>query len=140
MNELTSTILAWAQPIVLAFLAWFLYRRKNNADAVKTVSDTTTVDISNFNDGLKYWKDIAESFKAQIDTILPEINKLREDNISLQNQLTELKIKLDDSMNEKITLKGQIANLDKLVKALQQENTKLNRMLHNLKNHKNEPE
>lgn len=140
MNELTSTILAWAQPIVLAFLAWFLYRRKNNADTVKTVSDITTVDISNFNDGLKYWKDIAESFKAQIDTILPEINKLREDNLSLQSQLTELKLKLDDSMNEKITLKGQIANLDKLVKALQQENTKLNRMLHNLKNHKNEPE
>ena len=138
MNELVANILAWAQAPLLAVLTYILFRKKNNADANKAVADATTVDISNFNDGLKYWKDVADCFKQQIDIILPEITKLREDNINLQNQLIELRNRLDESINEKITLKGQIANLDKLVKALQLENSKLNKVLHNLKDHKNE--
>ena len=140
MNELVANILTWAQAPLLAVLTYILFRKKNNADANKAVADVTTVDISNFNDGLKYWKDVADGFKQQIDIILPEITKLREDNINLQNQLIELRNRLDESINEKITLKGQIANLDKLVKALQLENSKLNKVLHNLKDHKNESE
>ena len=140
MNELVANILTWAQAPLLAVLTYILFRKKNNADANKAVADATTVDISNFNDGLKYWKDVADGFKQQMDIILPEITKLREDNINLQNQLIELRNRLDESINEKITLKGQIANLDKLVKALQLENSKLNKVLHNLKDHKNESE
>ena len=41
--------------------------------------------------------------------------------------------KLNETMNEKITLKGQLTNLDKIVKSLQIENTKLNRILNDLK-------
>lgn len=126
-------VLSVLQPILIALLSYLLYKRTNKANADKAEADATTVDISNFNDGLKYWKDIAEGFKHQIDLILPELCELRASNNSLQRQVTEMQSKLNETMNEKITLKGQLTNLDKIVKALQVENTKLNRILNDLK-------
>ena len=136
MNFLSTNIvgiLSIFQPLFLVLLYFFLYKKINNANANKAESSVKTVDISNFNDGLKYWKDIAESFKQQIDLILPELNELRLSNNHLQKQVSDMKIKLDETMNEKITLKGQLTNLDKIVKSLQIENTKLNGILTSLK-------
>ena len=136
MNFLSTNIvgiLSIFQPLFLVLLYFFLYKKINNANANKAESSVKTVDISNFNDGLKYWKDIAESFKQQIDLILPELNELRSSNNHLQKQVSDMKIKLDETMNEKITLKGQLTNLDKIVKSLQIENTKLNGILTSLK-------
>lgn len=126
-------ILSILQPLFLVLLYFVLYKKINSANANKVESSVKTVDISNFNDGLKYWKDIAESFKQQIDLILPELNELRSSNNHLQKQVSDMKIKLDETMNEKITLRGQLINLDKIVKSLQIENTKLNGILTSLK-------
>lgn len=126
-------ILSILQPLFLVLLYFVLYKKINSANANKVESSVKTVDISNFNDGLKYWKDIAESFKQQIDLILPELNELRSSNNHLQKQVSDMKIKLDETMNEKITLRGQLINLDKIVKSLQVENTKLNGILTSLK-------
>lgn len=127
------SILSILQPLFLVLLYFVLYKKINSANANKVESSVKTVDISNFNDGLKYWKDIAESFKQQIDLILPELNELRSSNNHLQKQVSDMKIKLDETMNEKITLRGQLINLDKIVKSLQIENTKLNGILTSLK-------
>lgn len=126
-------ILSVLQPILIALLSYLLYKRTNTATANRIESTATTVDISNFNDGLKYWKDIAEGFKHQIDLILPELCDLRLSNNELQRQVTDMQSKLNETMHEKITLKSQLTNLDKIVKSLQVENTKLNRILNDLK-------
>lgn len=133
--ETLKDYLYWMQPLLLAGLGYAVMNKIYKGKGNQAIADATSVDISNFNNGLKYWQDIADKFKQQIDQLLPELDKLRSENRNLQNQIDNLDDRLAKAMNDKISLRGEVDNLNKIVKGLQVENTRLNKIIIGLNSH-----
>lgn len=133
--ETLKDYLYWMQPLLLAGLGYTFMKRIYVGKGNQAIADATSVDLSNFNNGLKYWQDIADKFKLQIDQLLPELDKLRNENRGLQDQIDNLNDRLTHALNDKISLRGEIDNLNKIVKGLQSENTRLNKIIIGLNSH-----